>query len=356
MSFVTLAIGAAPGIWRRDGGRSQGLVFAGAFLALALLWGGGALRLLRAAPPPAHALRLRIVQPNIGQAEKWTPEALRSIIERYAMLTNQTGGQPADVIIWPEGAIPDVVEDFLAPDTWSRALITDALVPGQILLFGADRQGDPAAGPSVYYNSLLAMRRTASDLQVIGHYDKHHLVPFGEYMPFDRWAAAVGFKALVHLGDGFTPGPASVAMSVPGLAPLQPLICYESLFPGSFARTGPRPLWIANVSNDAWFGETSGPWQHLNLASYRAIEEGVPVVRATPTGVSAVVDAYGRTKARLGLGQAGVIDADLPPALAPTPFSRWRDIPFWLLCAVGMMIGVVDKITRKWRFAKERIQ
>ena len=361
MSVLTLAIGAAPGIWRRGGGREQTLTLAFAALALAVLWGGGALRLALAPPPPAHALRLRIVQPNISQAEKWTPEALRSIIERYAALTAQSDaapsdatqsvGKPADVVLWPEGAIPDSVDDFLAPDTWSRDLITQSLAPGQILLFGAVRQEGAVAAPR-YYNSLLAMRRTGADLQLLGHYDKHHLVPFGEYMPFDRLAAAIGFKTLVHIGDGFTPGPISVAMSVPGLAPLQPLICYESLFPGSFARTGPRPTWIANVSNDAWFGETSGPWQHLNLASYRAIEEGVPVVRATPTGVSAVIDGYGRTLVRLGLGQAGVIDATLPPPLPPTPFTYWRDTPFWIICLGGVLIGVVDKIKGKWRFAK----
>jgi apolipoprotein N-acyltransferase len=154
-------------------------------------------------------------------------------------------------------------------------------------------------------------------------------------MPFDQLAARIGFKALVHVGDGFSPGPPPVALRLAGFAPLQPLICYESLFPSSFARSGPRPAWIANVSNDAWFGNTSGPWQNLNLSSYRAIEEGLPMVRATPTGVSAVVDAYGRATARLGIGRAGDIDAPLPSPLAPTPYTRWRDLPFWILCAAA---------------------
>ena len=162
-------------------------------------------------------------------------------------------------------------------------------------------------------------------------------------MPFDALASAIGFKALVHIGDGFTPGPRPVALTIPGFAPFQPLICFEGLFPSSFARTGPRPTWIVNVSNDAWFGETSGPWQHLNLASYRAIEEGEPLVRATPTGVSAVVDAYGRPHALIGLSKMGVIDADLPPTLEPTPYSRWRDIPFWIFCTAGCMIALAGK-------------
>jgi apolipoprotein N-acyltransferase len=220
--------------------------------------------------------------------------------------------------------------------------------PGETLLLGAVHI-DSSTHPPLYYNSLFAVRRVGDDLQMLGRYDKHHLVPFGEYMPFDTLAGRIGFKTLVHIGDGFSAGPRPVALSIPGLAPLQPLICYEGLFPSSFARTGPRPAWIANVSNDAWFGETSGPWQHLNLASYRAIEEGIPVIRATPTGVSAVVDAYGRPKALLGLGKAGVIDANLPPALAPTLYSRWRDGPFWIFCLGGAIVAAWGRIKQPLR-------
>ncbi len=348
MSFLTLAIGATPGVWRRNGGRPQIIVFALATLALVLLWGGGAWRLAGAAPPPAHALRLRIVQANTPQSEKWTAEAFRSIVEQHLKLTAQPSAHPADVVIWPEAAIPDAAEDFLAPDAWPRAAIIDALHPGQTLFLGAVHV-DNAAAPPLYFNSLMAVRRIGDDLQALARYDKHHLVPFGEYMPFDWLAAAIGFKTLVHIGDGFTSGPVPVALTVPGLPPVQPLICYEGLFPSSFARTGPRPAWIANVSNDAWFGETSGPWQHLNLASYRAIEEGLPLVRATPTGISAVVDAYGRPTALLGLGKAGVIDADLPPALTPTPYSRWRDVPFWIFCFGGAIVAAWGRFRQPMR-------
>jgi len=175
-------------------------------------------------------------------------------------------------------------------------------------------------------------------------------VPFGEYLPFDRELAPLGIKQLVHLGEGFTPGPPPRPIAPPGVPPVQPLICYESLFPGftheAAVRAGVRPGWIVNVSDDAWFGVTSGPWQHLNLASYRAIEEGLPMVRATPTGVSAVIDAYGRTLPgkRLGQGDYGVIDATLPQALPKTAFevcggtlfaamvllSLASTVPFWL--------------------------
>ena len=343
MSFLTLVIGAAPGVWRKNSDRPEIASLAVAASLLALLWGGGAWRLAKAAPPLAHPLRLRVVQANIPQSEKWSPQALPSIIERHVALTAQPSARPADIVIWPEAAIPDAIEDFLAPDTWSRTAITDALSPGQTLLLGAVRI-DNSKGAPLYYNSLAAIRRVGSDLQMLGVYDKHHLVPFGEYMPFDTIAAAVGFKTLVHIGDGFTPGPRPIALTVPGLASFQPLICFEGLFPSSFARTGARPTWIANISNDAWFGQTSGPWQHLNLASYRAIEEGIPLIRATPTGVSAVVDSYGRPAALLGLGKAGVIDADLPPALPPTPYSRWRDVPFWIFCLGGAIVTLWGRI------------
>ena len=220
---------------------------------------------------------------------------------------------------------------------------------------------DPAAGwlpfrraPSDQpkaYNSLLAFRAEAHALSLTGVYDKFRLVPFGEYLPAEGLLAPLGFKKLVHVTDGFDPGPAPRPMAPQAVPPVQPLICYESLFPG-FVREGAahggRPAWIVNISNDAWFGRTSGPWQHLNIASYRAIETGLPMVRATPTGVSAVIDAYGRVRpgAWLGQGAFGVIDAPLPPALAPTPFSRWGELFFWLMMTLSAAIARYARMNR----------
>ena len=163
----------------------------------------------------------------------------------------------------------------------------------------------------------MAFRRDDSALRVTGFYDKHRLVPFGEFIPLGDLAGRLGIRSLVHMPEDFTAGP-----------PPRPLICYEALFPG--LAIGPRPKWILNVSNDAWFGRTSGPWQHLNIASYRAIEEGLPIIRATPTGVSAVIDPQGRILPgkSLGLGQFGIIDSRLPSPTPPTPYSRWGDGPF----------------------------
>ena len=171
-------------------------------------------------------------------------------------------------------------------------------------------------------------------------------MPFGEFLPFPQVFSLLGLTSLVQNGIAFSPGPRPAPLSVQGLPRVQPLICYESLFPGFTTSKGGRPDWIVNVSDDAWFGRTTGPLQHLNLASYRAIEEGLPIVRATPTGVSAVVDAFGRVRARLGLGKAGIIDADLPGRLPPTPFSRFGEAPFWLMVAAGLTAGVASRRRR----------
>lgn len=345
LSFVTLALAAVGGLWLRPAERGPRLIASGVALAVFALMGGyGAVR--TSAPAGATPLHLRVVQANIDQESKWTPEAFRSIFETYLRLTRQppTAGAPQPrVILWPEGAIPGDATDYLAPGTWTRNELIAALKPGQILLIGAARS-EGFGAQARYFNSLIALRRDGDNLTVLGTYDKHHLVPFGEYMPADALMGAIGFKALVHVGDGFTEGAEPAPLSAPGLPPVQPLICYESLFPAFVARDRPRPEWIANVSNDAWFGRTSGPWQHLNLASYRAIEEGVPIVRATPTGVSALVDAWGRPLRRLGLGVRGVIDANLPGTAAPTPYRRLGDGPFWLLVAVGVGLGFAGRL------------
>jgi apolipoprotein N-acyltransferase len=211
---------------------------------------------------------------------------------------------------------------------------------------GANRVGRGPAGKLLFYNSLIALNRDAELLRVTGIYDKHRLVPFGEFMPLGDLATKVGFRSLVHMPDDFTAGPPSRPMAPAGVPALQPLICYEALFPGltreAVARSGARPSWILNVSNDAWFGMTSGPLQHLNIASYRAIEEGLPIVRATPTGVSAVIDAYGRVLdgARIGLGGFGVIDARLPAALPSTPFANLGDSWFEALLLLSTTAAI----------------
>lgn len=335
LSVVTLALAAAPGVLLgRDSRRGKAATLGAAALVWAGLFAFGVARLAQARPGAA-GLTVRVVQANVPQQAKWDEASFRDIFDRYMRLTAQPGanGRAPDVVIWPESAIPADSGVYLAPGTWTEQAILAALRPGQTLMAGAQRS---EATSGRYFNSLLVLRREAAGLRLLASYDKHHLVPLGEYLPFSPVMTAIGFRALAHIPADFTPGPKPAPISPPGLPKVQPLICYETLFPGYTPSGADRPAWIVNVSNDAWFGKISGPWQHLNIASYRAIEEGLPIVRATPTGVSAVIDGYGRPLATLGTSRQGVIDAPLPSALAPTPFSRLRDGPFWILLAVGL--------------------
>jgi apolipoprotein N-acyltransferase len=288
-----------------------------------------------------------VVQADVDQKDKWRPENLDQIVSDYIALSTRPGPVP-DVVIWPEAAIPAAMNSVLHPASGVPQRLAAALRPGQTLMTGGYRvTGTPDA--PVYFNSLFYLWREGGGLAAAVAFDKHRLVPFGEYLPLEDLLEPLGVKKLVNVGEGFSSGPppAPVVLRRPGVPVVQPLICYESLFPGFTGRRGPRPAWIVNISNDAWFGATSGPWQHLNLASYRAIEQGLPIVRATPTGVSAVVDPYGRIRPgeRLGVGRAGIIDARLPEALAPTPYARWGDATFWVL----LILGAAAALSRGFR-------
>lgn len=353
LSWITLAIASAPALlldarWRA----ARAAALGAAALALAGLYGFGAVRLADAPATSPSAPLVRVVQANIDQKEKWRPENLDAIFAAYLELSRRPAAARPDIVVWPEGALPAVVDQLLAPSLPYAGALAATFAPGQSLLMGANRAERGADGEYEYFNSLVAFRREAVGLQVTAVYDKHHLVPFGEYMPLGDLATRIGFRSLVHMPEDFTAGPPSRPITAVGVPRLQPLICYEALFPGlvrrGVAEAGARPAWILNVSNDAWFGMASGPLQHLNLASYRAIEEGLPMVRATPTGVSAVIDGHGRVLpgARLGLGQFGVIDARLPPALAPTPYTRWNDWPFALMLLVSIGAAFANRVRR----------
>jgi apolipoprotein N-acyltransferase len=344
LTWITLAIAGSLALVKE--GRRGVAAIAVAAAALAGLYGYGAARLSGAVEGSGPLVR--IVQPMVRQSAKYDPDLFARIVGQYVRLTQTPAARTPDIVIWPEGAIPAAINDYLAPGSWTLEAVTGSLKPGQTLLVGAYRI--EAGREALYYNSLIALRRVPEGLSVTGLYDKHRLVPFGEYMPMDSIASRFGIKQMVHVGEGFTAAPPPAAISPAGTPALQPLICYESLFPG-FTRQGARrsgvnPAWIVNISNDAWFGATSGPPQHLNLASYRAIEEGLPMARATPTGVSAMIDAYGRVVpgAKLGLGQAGVIDAVLPPPAPTTLYRRWGEWPFGLMMALAATLAARTRI------------
>lgn len=246
-----------------------------------------------------------------------------------------------------------MIDDLIAAGSPYAPRLRDAIQPGQTLLMGANRAEPDGRGGYRYFNTLVAFRRDESALRVGGYYDKFRLVPFGEFMPLGDLAGRLGIRSLVHMEEDFTAGPPPRPLVIPGMPAVQPLICYEALFPG-LAGGGQRPAWILNISNDAWFGRTSGPWQHLNIASYRAIEQGLPIVRSTPTGVSAVIDPQGRILPgkQLGLGQFGVIDARLPAPAPPTFYSRFGDGSLLVLLAVSAL-GWLAGRRRRPRHAAE---
>lgn len=314
-----------------------GAASAGAIALLALLVFGAA-RLNTAVIEPGETL-VRIVQADVQQESKWTPEAYRSIVDRYVNLTGRPAARQPDIVVWPEGALPASFNDVFGPDSADGAAIARALQPGQTLLAGLARGEAGSDGRARYYNSLFALEDVgAGGLRIAAVYDKYRLVPFGEFLPLGNLLGALGVRSLVHMPADFSPGPRPSPITLPSGDRVQPLICYESLYPGFTPGGRGRPEWIANVSNDAWFGATSGPLQHLNLASYRAIETGLPVVRATPTGVSAVIDPWGRVVPgqRLDTGESGVIDAVLPRATGSTPYGRFGDLLLGLMILAGL--------------------
>jgi apolipoprotein N-acyltransferase len=345
LTWITLAIAAAPGLgWR---GRGPRIALATAAVGLAALYGFGAWRLAGAVTAPAaDAPLVRIVQPDTPELPHYDAAAFANVVRRNLDLTRAPAARSPDIVVWSEAGLPDALEDYLAPGAWTADAIAGALKPGAALITGGYRAapappGDFAPDGNLYFNTLAVVRHAPGGLSVAAAYDKYRLTPFGEYLPLGRYLEPLGVRQLVHVGQGFTPGPAPRPLSPAGVPAFQPLICYESLFPG-FTRggarlAGRRAQWIVNISDDAWFGVTSGPWQHLNLASYRAIEEGLPMVRATPTGISAAIDAYGRVLPgrELGQGAYGAIDVVLPPALAPTLFDRLGAWPFALLLAAS---------------------
>ncbi len=345
LSFVTVAAAAAFGPLLGAGPRKHRIGAAAlGGLALAALLVGGALRLSQARLELTGTV-VRIVQADVDQESKWTPEAYRGIVDRYVNLTARPGAVTPDLIIWPEGALPASANRVFAADAPEAVAIARAVQPGQSLIVGLGRGLPDTTAPDGvrYFNSLFVLTdQGGNGLTITGVYDKYRLVPFGEFLPAGGLLGALGARALTHMPTDFSPGPRPAPIDIPGAPRAQPLICYESLYPGFTPGGVGRPEWIVNISNDAWFGRSSGPLQHLNLASYRAIETGLPIVRSTPTGVSAMIDPWGRVNGdqRLEPGESGVIDARLPRPAAVTLYGRFGDLLFWLAVIAGLTVGM----------------
>lgn len=261
---------------------------------------------------------VRIVQPNIGQQDKHVKAFDRVNFEKLAGLTGKPGDEPR-LILWPEAAVPD----FLEEEEWARNRLAKLLGPRDMLVTGGialveDKDGFVIAAR----NSSFVLTPGA---KLIGRYDKSHLVPYGEYLPMRPVLSAIGLSRLVPGDLDFWPGPGPQSFTIPGFGKMGVQICYEIIFPGHVIDAKNRPDFLFNPSNDAWFGAW-GPPQHLAQARLRAIEEGIPVVRSTPTGISAIIDANGRVLHKLPYRKGGYIEGRLPVAHAPTPFARYGNI------------------------------
>ena len=332
------------GLAQRKGAGLLALVLLLAFL-LGIVWGE---RRLAGDDLATTGVRLRIVQADVDQANKWRPENSAEIFNDYLDLTKSGGGSPGlngiGLVIWPETAVPFL----LAESSDALLAIGDLLPEGTTLLVGAVRLGEErdAQGRLTsrrIYNSLLVIDDKA---QILGTYDKIHLVPFGEYLPFQDFMERLGIMQLTGVRGGFSPGSRPRLLSIPGAPPASPLICYEIIFPDDVTDKETRPGWLLNVTNDAWFGTSAGPHQHFHQAELRAVEQGLPVVRAANTGISAIIDPYGRVVAELGLGKEGVVDGLLPQALPPTPFARWGRLIEGLVLALAIAGWLALRVRR----------
>ena len=315
--------------------------FALAALLLVLLvagYGWGEHR-LQAAGLDNTNIRLRVVQANIDQAEKWRPENSVEIFTDYLELTQSAGGlDDIAIVVWPETAVPFL----LADDPEALAAIASVLPEETTLLVGSwrlveERDAEGRFIRNRAYNSVLVVD---GEGRITGSYDKIHLVPLGEYLPFQDFLEGLGMMQLTNVRGGFNVGQKPRLLAIPGAPPVTPLICYEIIFPQEITEAGTHPGWLLNLTNDAWFGSSAGPYQHFHQAQVRAVEQGLPVVRAANTGISAVIDPFGRVRAEIGLGEKGIIDADLPKAGPPTLFVQFGtiiEIATLLLAAMGWL-------------------
>ena len=328
LSFLTILLGVSLADVTRRGQFKAPLAM---LLVFAGLWAGGAFRLSAHPVEMVADVRLRIVQPNIPQREKDSSAFYARNWQRLLDLS-VTPGNPTH-IIWPEAAPPPFLFDRDRAALDEVGLLTSG---GRTLITGATRAVRSPDNLS-FYNSLFVFPPGFAAPLV---YDKFHLVPFGEYVPFANILNRIGITKLTAGQEGFSTGDGPHTYQLPGAPAITPLICYEIIFPAAVT-SGQRPGWFVNVTDDSWFGPWAGPYQHLEIARARAIEEALPVARAANTGISAVIDPYGRITAELGLGKMGVLDAGLPKAAPQSTYARYGDWLFTLLLFAAALAGFV---------------
>jgi apolipoprotein N-acyltransferase len=341
LSFIAVMVYASPAVLAddpADTGR-RWLVPAFSALVIAAMTAFGAARLHGTATTYVDDVRLRIMQPNLQQDDKFRYSQKQAVMNRYLALSDRASGPQAtgigDVthLIWPESAFPF----FLTREADALAQIAALLPEGTVLITGAGRAAEsmPDGTGTRAYNSIYVIDHDGSVLSI---YDKVHLVPFGEYLPFQHYLERLGLTQLTKVQGGFIAGDRRRTLVAPRAPSFVPLICYEIIFPGAAVPSGERGNWMLNLTNDGWFGLSTGPHQHLQQARMRAIEEGLPLVRAANTGISAVVDPLGRIVRSLPLGSEGVLDSGLPQPLPPTLYARFGDAPAGLMVAIAFLL------------------
>ena len=298
--------------------------FAAILLPLAILgmhWAAGEIRLAGTAVDAKSGVGIRLVQANIPQREKWASQHRARNISAHLRLSAENRPLWVKHIVWPEMA----ATFYLEQDLRSREILASVVPTGGLLIPGAPRRNLEGGT----HNAILALDDTG---QIAGYYDKARLVPFGEYVPL---ASVLPLEKITQGASGYSPGPGVRTLRLPGLPPASFLVCYEIIFPANVVNDAERPDVIINLTNDAWYGATSGPHQHFANARVRAVEEGIPLVRAAYTGISGVVDSYGRVQGAIPLNVAGYLDFRLPEPLQHAPlYSRLGDTVFFAMFIV----------------------
>jgi apolipoprotein N-acyltransferase len=353
LTFVAIVIFASPATLTDDPGRTRRpwLPFALAVLTLAILAGFGAARLAQTPTRLVDGVRLRIMQPNLQQDVRFNYSAKQEVVDRYINLSSRPRldgvtpqaspmAAPLTYLIWPESPFPF----FLTREADAFSRIARALPQDTLLITGGMRLADPSnPAESGVYNSIYVIDHRASIRAI---YDKVHLVPFGEYLPFAGVLERLGLQTLTEQRGGFLSGDRHRVIKLPSTPSMLPLICYEIIFPGEVASADERPGWIVNVTNDGWFGNSGGPYQHLQQARVTAIEQGVPVARAANTGISAVIDPLGRIVAAIPLDSEGTMDAPLPRPVGAPLYTRFGDAPAAVLVALALAVVVRGRLRR----------
>ena len=350
LTFIAVAVFASPAVFADDrtDSRRPWLPLALGIAILAALATYGAWRLGRTPTAFVDNVRLRIMQPNLQQDDKFNYSAKQRVMSHYLELSDRstgpqsTGVRDATHLIWPESAFPFLLTR--EPDALAQIA---ALIPeGTVLITGAVRAPELPPGQKIEraYNSIYVIDHDGSILSV---YDKVHLVPFGEYLPFQDFLEKLGLMQLTKLPGGFIAGERRRPMPVPRAPRMLPFLCYEIIFPGETVPDNERPGWLLNLTNDGWFGISSGPYQHLQQARVRTIEQGLPLVRAANTGISAVIDPLGRIVKSLPLGAEGIMDASLPRRIDATLYARTGDSGVALVIGAALIIIIRRRVKRR---------